>query len=46
MAFYIKTKLFTTVLDGHTMLFTDLNNKLSQSPFNFLGEVFSLEVTI
>ena len=43
---YIKTELITTVLDGHTMLFEDLGNKLNQSPFSFFGNVFALEVTI
>jgi len=28
------------------MLFEDLGNKLNQSPFSFLGNVFALEVTI
>jgi hypothetical protein len=46
IALYIKTKLLTTILDGYTMLFEDLGNKLNQSPFSFLGNIFALEVTI
>jgi hypothetical protein len=46
IALYIKAKLLTTVIDGHTMLFADLVNKCNQSPFSFLGDVFALEVTI
>jgi hypothetical protein len=43
---YIKTKLLTTVIDGHTMLFADLGNKCNQDLFSFLRDVFALEVTI
>jgi hypothetical protein len=39
-------ELLTTVLDVHRMLLADLANKLDQSPFGILGNVFALEVTI
>jgi len=46
IALYIKIKLFTTVLDGYTVLLVDLVNELNQTPFCFLGDVFAFETTI
>jgi len=42
----IKSKLFTTGLDGHTMLVVDFGNNLYQGLFSFLWNVFALEGTI
>jgi len=46
IAIYVKAEFLTTVLDGHTMLFVYMGNKLNQNLFSFLGDVFALEVTI
>jgi hypothetical protein len=42
----IKSKLFTTGLDGYTMLVVDFGNNLCQGLFSLLWNVFALEGTI